>query len=159
MRHQILVVDDSLTVRMDLRAALGAAGFLVTACETMALAEKVLESRAFSLVILDVLLPDGDGIDLLREIRASEHLSQMPVILLSTEAEVKDRILGMTVGADEYVGKPYDVTYLIQRARELISRNDGDALSAPDSGRPGKILAVDDSPTYLDALGRVLRSR
>src|SRR5262249_39548543 len=144
MRHQILVVDDSLTVRMDLRTALSAAGFLVTACETKALAEKVLESRAFSLVILDVLLSDGDGIALLEEIRASEHLSQMPVILLPTEAEVKDRLSGMTVGADEYVGKPYDTTYLIQRARELVSRNDDAALAAPDSSRPGRILAVDD---------------
>src|SRR5262245_57599865 len=157
MRHQILVVDDSLTVRMDLRTALGAAGFLVTACETKALAEKVLESHSFALVILDVLLSDGDGIDLLKEIRSSEHLSRTPVILLSTEAEVKDRIVGMTFGADEYVGKPYDVAYLIQRARELMSRYDASMDSAPDSNRPGKVLAVDDSPTYLDALARVLR--
>ncbi len=122
MKPQVLVVDDSLTIRMDLRAALGAAGFLVTACETKALAQKVLESRPFSLVVLDVLLPDGDGIDLLKQIRNSLQLSRVPVILLSTEAEVKDRILGLTFGADEYVGKPYDTGYLVQRARELMSR-------------------------------------
>lgn len=157
MKPQVLVVDDSLTIRMDLRAALGAAGFLVTACETRALAMKVLESRPFSLVILDVLLPDGDGIDLLRQIRNNPQLSRVPVIFLSTEAEVKDRILGLTFGADEYIGKPYDVGYLVQRAREFMSRYGSIPAPAPDSGRPGKVLAVDDSPTYLDALARVLR--
>lgn len=118
---------------------------------------KVLESRPFSLVILDVLLPDGDGIDLLRQIRNNPQLSRVPVIFLSTEAEVKDRILGLTFGADEYIGKPYDVGYLVQRAREFMSRYGSIPAPAPDSGRPGKILAVDDSPTYLDALARVLR--
>jgi DNA-binding response OmpR family regulator len=156
MKPQVLVVDDSLTIRMDLRAALGAAGFLVTACETRALAMKVLESRPFSLVILDVLLPDGDGIDLLRQIRNSPQCSRVPVIFLLTEAEVKDRILGLTFGADEYIGKPYDVGYLVQRARDFMSRYGSIPAPAPDSGRPGKILAVDDSPTYLDALARVL---
>jgi DNA-binding response OmpR family regulator len=146
-----------LTIRMDLRSALGSAGFLVTACETKTLAQKVLETRALSLVILDVLLPDGDGIELLRQIRATAQFSRTPVILLSTEVEVKDRILGMTFGADEYIGKPYDTSYLVQRARELVSRGLGASTLEPDSSRPGKILAVDDSPTYLDALARVLR--
>lgn len=157
MKPHVLVVDDSLTVRMDLRSALGDAGFLVTACETKALAQKVLETRTFSLVLLDVLLPDGDGIDLLKQIRANAQFARMPVILLSTETEVKDRILGMTVGADEYIGKPYDTSYLVQRARELVSRGSGAHAPSPDSSQPGKILAVDDSPTYLDALARVLR--
>jgi DNA-binding response OmpR family regulator len=157
MTPQILVVDDSLTIRMDLRSTLSAAGFLVTACETKALAEKVLETRAFSLIVLDVLLPDGDGIDMLKQIRANPQFARMPVILLSTETEVKDRILGMTVGADEYIGKPYDTGYLVQRVRELMNRSSDVVSVGPDSDQPGKLLAVDDSPTYLDALARVLR--
>lgn len=157
MTPQILVVDDSLTIRMDLRSALSAAGFLVTACETKALAQKVLETRAFALIILDVLLPDGDGLDLLKQIRANPHFARMPVILLSTETEVKDRILAMTVGADEYIGKPYDTGYLIQRARELMNRSSSVVSLVPESDQPAKLLAVDDSPTYLDALARVLR--
>jgi DNA-binding response OmpR family regulator len=157
MKPQVLVIDDSLTIRMDLRSALSAAGFLVTACETKTLGEKVLETRAFALVILDVLLPDGDGIDLLKQIRANPQFARMPVILLSTETEVKDRILGMTFGADEYIGKPYDTGYLIQRARELMNRSGTKVTLAQDADQPGKLLAVDDSPTYLDALARVLR--
>ncbi|WP_437338722.1 response regulator [Sorangium sp. So ce394] len=161
MKPHVLIVDDSLTIRMDLRTLLTTgAGFVVTACETKALAQKVLKTRAFSLVILDVLLPDGDGLDLLREIRTSEDLAHMPVILLSTEIEVRHRIHGLSMGADEYVGKPYDGSYLVHRAMELVSERSS-ARRAAEGGGSGlsgkKILVVDDSPTYRASLAHVLR--
>ncbi|XXY49246.1 response regulator [Sorangium sp. So ce269] len=160
MKPQILIVDDSLTVRMDLRILLSGAGFVVTACETKALAQKVLKSRTFSLVILDVLLPDGDGLDILREIRSSADLVQLPVILLSTEIEVKHRIQGLSMGADEYVGKPYDGGYLVLRATELVNQRSS-ARRATEGAGPAligkKILVVDDSPTYRASLAQVLR--
>ena len=160
MKPQVLIVDDSLTVRMDLRSLLHGAGFVVTACETKALAQKVLKSRTFSLVILDVLLPDGDGLDILREIRSSADLVQLPVILLSTEIEVKHRIQGLSMGADEYVGKPYDGGYLALRATELVNQRSS-ARRATEGTGPAligkKILVVDDSPTYRASLAQVLR--
>jgi DNA-binding response OmpR family regulator len=157
MRPHILVVDDSLTVRMDLRAVLSAAGFTVTACENKISAQKALRSRSYALVILDVVLPDGSGIDLLREIRSEQASVHVPVILLSTEAEVKHRIRGLTTGADEYVGKPYDSAYVTKCARELTrSHQDHPEPSGPVSGGK-KILVVDDSPTYLNTLADLLR--
>ncbi|WP_437840461.1 response regulator [Sorangium sp. So ce1153] len=160
MKPQVLIVDDSLTVRMDLRSLLHGAGFVVTACETKALAQKVLKARTFSLVILDVLLPDGDGLDILREIRSSADLVQLPVILLSTEIEVKHRIQGLSMGADEYVGKPYDGGYLALRATELVNQRSS-ARRATEGTGPAligkKILVVDDSPTYRASLAQVLR--
>src|SRR5690242_18143479 len=78
----ILIVDDSLTVRMDLKETFESAGFRVTPAETLATARAALAERAFSLVILDILLPDGDGIDLLREIKSGPSAAT-PVILLS----------------------------------------------------------------------------
>ncbi|MGK3982936.1 response regulator [Sorangium sp. So ce136] len=162
MKPQVLIVDDSLTVRMDLRSLLSGpgAGFVVTACETKALAQKVLKSRTFSLVILDVLLPDGDGLDILREIRSSADLVQLPVILLSTEIEVKHRIQGLSMGADEYVGKPYDGGYLALRATELVNQRSS-ARRATEGTGPAligkKILVVDDSPTYRASVSQVLR--
>ncbi|XXT24885.1 response regulator [Sorangium sp. So ce429] len=162
MKPQVLIVDDSLTVRMDLRSLLSGpgAGFVVTACETKALAQKVLKSRTFSLVILDVLLPDGDGLDILREIRSSADLVQLPVILLSTEIEVKHRIQGLSMGADEYIGKPYDGGYLALRAAELVNQRSS-ARRATEGTGPAligkKILVVDDSPTYRASLAQVLR--
>src|ERR1035441_1561156 len=68
-KHRILIVNDSLTVRMDLRQTFDSAEFDIVACETLAAARAEIARQAPSLVILDVLLPDGDGVDLLREIK------------------------------------------------------------------------------------------
>src|ERR1700724_3208599 len=126
MSATILVVDDSLTVRMNLMELLDAAGRPAMACASASEARRVLAENRFALVILDVLLRDGDGIELLEEIRATPSASGTAVMLLSTEAEIRDRIRGLTTGADEYVGKPYEPGYLIARARELVRRG-GDA--------------------------------
>jgi DNA-binding response OmpR family regulator len=157
MKPHVLVVDDSLTVRMDLRGVLHEAGFLVTACETKSAAQKALRSRVYALVILDILLPDGSGIDLLKEIRSETEFVNLPVIMLSTEAEVRHRIRGLTTGADEYVGKPYDSAYVAKCARGL-AMGPSSGAGAHSEGHTGKkILVVDDSPTYLDALAELLR--
>jgi DNA-binding response OmpR family regulator len=161
MKHQILVVDDSMTIRMDLRGALTAAGFSVTACETKALAQKVLQSRPFSLVLLDVTLPDGDGLDLLKELRATPGLTTVPVILLSAELDVKPRLSGVGRGADEYIGKPYDLGYLVQRVSELVEKRQGALATMSGEGGTSlagkRILVVDDSLTYRATLAQLLR--
>src|SRR5690242_6525607 len=113
VKPRALVVDDSLTVRMDLQGALHGAGFHVTVCESKASALQALQTQTFVVAILDVILPDGDGVELLGEIKTKPLWSRMPVILLSTEGEVQDRIRGMSTGADEYVGKPYDTFYIV----------------------------------------------
>jgi len=144
----VLIVDDSLTVRMDLADAFSAAGFEVTLCESLADARRALADEPVDVIVLDVLLPDGDGIDLLQEIRGSPERSAAPVVMLSTEAEVADRIRGLTTGADEYVGKPYDVGYLVARVEELVrTRRPEDRTT---------LLLIDDSPTFRDVMGRAL---
>lgn len=155
MKPHVLVVDDSLTVRMDLRGALGAAGFTVTTCETRRSGQKALAERRFELALLDVILPDGDGIELLQEIRQNPALASTRVIMLSTEAAVTNRIRGLTAGADEYIGKPYDIAYVIRRARTLCER--AQSSGPPSVGCGRKVLAVDDSPTYLAMIASTLR--
>ncbi|KAF0243834.1 MAG: multi-sensor signal transduction histidine [Planctomycetota bacterium] len=144
MKRRVLVIDDSLTVRGDLEEALSNAGFEVAAVETLADARKILAEGTCDLVVLDVLLPDGDGVDFLREIRTLP-CAPTPVMLLSTESEVKDRIRGLRTGADDYVGKPYDRDWLVSRAREL-TRRPGEKEPAPF------ILVIDDSPTVREEL-------
>lgn len=153
MSAPILVVDDSLTVRMDLVERLAAAGLTAQACKSVAEAREALASRQFPLVILDVLLPDGDGIELLAEIRASPVTRDTAVMLLSTEAEVKDRVRGMQTGADEYVGKPYEPGYVIARARELMQRQNTDVAAVAET-----ILIIDDSITFREALKELLEA-
>jgi two-component system, NtrC family, sensor kinase len=147
MSGTVLVVDDSLTVRMNLMEVLDHAGLPARACGTVAEARHMLAQDTFSLVILDVLLPDGDGIELLQEIRAMPSASTTAVMLLSTEAEVRDRVRGMTTGADEYIGKPYDPAYIVGRARELVRRGTGGSQQAQEA-----ILLIDDSITFREAL-------
>ena len=113
MSDTVIIVDDSLTVRMDLVEAFTAAGFKTLPCASVAEARQALGCGPASIVVLDVLLPDGDGVELLREIRASPAGTATIVIMLSTEADVKDRIRGLQTGADEYVGKPYESGYVV----------------------------------------------
>ena len=137
-----LIVDDSLTVRMDLEEAFREAGFETTLCASLAEARAALARGGYGLAVLDILLPDGDGLDLLKEIKSA---AATPVLLLSSEAEVRDRIRGLKTGADGYVGKPYDAAQLLARARELIRE------SLPTRARP-TVLVIDDSATSRETM-------
>jgi DNA-binding response OmpR family regulator len=154
LKPSVLIVDDSLTVRMDLGEAFELAGFATRLCSTMAEARNALLTGSFSLIILDVLLPDGDGVDLLREIRQTATTAETLIMLLSSEAEVSDRTRGLKTGADEYIGKPYDQFYVVARASELLRKRE------PGSGAPRSttVLIIDDSPTFREELKSVLES-
>jgi len=146
MMPSILVVDDSLTVRMDLAEQFEAAGMSVRPCATAAEAREWLTRGSFGLVVLDVLLPDGDGLELLSEIKA--ETPSLPVILLSSEGEVKARVRGLTRGADGYVGKPYDPSLLLSEARRLLEKEASGLWEAPIR----TVLVIDDSLTARESL-------
>jgi DNA-binding response OmpR family regulator len=146
MKPCVLIVDDSLTVRMDLKEAFEAAGFETLTSATLEAARDVGRQRSFDLAILDVLLPDGDGLSLLQEFKAAPATASRPVLLLSTEDEVRDRIRGLKTGADDYVGKPYDAGQVVARARDLLHRRDSRPRERP------LVVLIDDSPTFAAAL-------
>ncbi len=150
-RSTVLIVDDSLTVRMDLADAFSEAGLEVVPCGTAEEARQAFSSRPIDIIVLDILLPDGDSIELLRELRAGATGPTPPVLVLSTEAEVKDRIRGLQTGADEFVGKPYDRTYVVAKARELLRLR-----QLPEARRRPTILVIDDSPTFREELRAAL---
>jgi CheY-like chemotaxis protein len=132
MSGHVLVVDDSLTVRMDLGEALEAAGFKVTLQPTLALARETLGGGDVDLVVLDVHLPDGSGLDFLSELRRS---SATPVLLLTTDPVTADSSLEPL----RAMGKPYDVDEVISFARKAC--------------RPRKtVLVIDDSVTFREEL-------
>jgi CheY-like chemotaxis protein len=153
MNAPVLIVDDSQTVRMNLAELLGAADLPTQTCATLAEARAALAKSRFSLVVLDVLLPDGDGVEFLREIRDAPPTKGTAVMLLSTEAEIRDRVRGLTTGADEYVGKPYDANYLVARARELARRP-----ASTTASHNRTILVVDDSLTFREELKSALEA-
>ena len=149
MSKTVVIVDDSLTVRMDLADAFQDADFRTVPCATVAEARHALLHADPDVVVLDVLLPDGDGIELLREIRTSS-LSNTVVLMLSTEAEVKDRIRGLLTGADEYVGKPYDTGYVVSKTQELLRERQLLSTSATT------VVLIDDNVTFREELRAVL---
>jgi DNA-binding response OmpR family regulator len=150
--NRVLVADDSLTVRMDLDQAFRSAGWTTVLCSSAAEARAAVRHAPPDCIVLDVLLPDANGIELLRELRGSAVAAPIPVILLSSEPELAERIRDVDVAADAYVGKPYERAYVVSEAQRLAAR-------VPS--RPGRavplILAVDDSPTYLNELASQLQ--
>jgi DNA-binding response OmpR family regulator len=145
-----MIVDDSLTVRMDLADAFSDVGLETVLCSTAAEARQFLSSATPDVVILDILLPDGDGIQLLQEIRTAASSADTAVVMLSTEAEVKDRIRGLQTGADEYVGKPYDLSYLVAKTQELLRARQ------VTTGATRAVLVIDDSVTFREELRAAL---
>jgi two-component system NtrC family sensor kinase len=148
----VLIVDDSLTVRMDLKEAFEGAGFRTVICASAAAARQAFADVTVCVAVLDVLLPDGNGVELLMELRASADTSGIVVLMLSTEAEVTHRLRGLRTGADEYVGKPYDIHYVVARARELLRARRAEL----ETGSPSTILVIDDSVTFRETLRQAL---
>ncbi|MCO8269886.1 response regulator [Actinoplanes sp. TRM 88003] len=152
MTQRVLIVDDSLTVRMDLHEAFEADGFGTILCATGAEARAAFVGDDFDVAVLDVLLPDADGLELLTELRGMPSRARVVTVLLSSEDEVADRLAGLRTGADEYVGKPYDAGYVVARVRQLL--REGPAL--PDDRTT--VLIVDDSMTFREQLRELLEA-
>jgi two-component system, OmpR family, response regulator RegX3 len=119
-RREILLVEDEASISEPLAVALERAGFEVTVSPTAADGLAAFRKRNPDLVLLDVMLPDGDGKDVLREIRAS---SRTPVVMLTARGEEMDRVLGLELGADDYVTKPFSAAELVARIRAVLRRS------------------------------------
>lgn len=152
MNRRVVIVDDSLTVRMDLGEALQAAGIDTVLCPDLRSAREALKASDCALVILDLLLPDGDGVEFLKELRSAAPTAGLPVILLSSEAEVKARVRAVGAGANEYVGKPYDLAQVVARARAVVGSTAG-------TGSAKRVLVIDDSPTFREELRQALENQ
>lgn len=158
MKARVLIVDDSATVRADMRGVLSAAGFGTTLCETLAVARKALSEGEFDLVILDMILPDGDGVELLEELRRTPRTAHLPVLMLSTEAAVNERLKGLSHGANDYVGKPYDSAYVVRRAHELTQVPEADGTPRlVSAGRRRRVMVVDGRIDFRHRAGDALR--
>ncbi|MGC2443166.1 response regulator [Candidatus Binatus sp.] len=152
MSSSVLVIDDSLTVRMDLKSAFETGGYACTLAATLAAGRAALRDGIFNLIVLDVQLPDGDGVSFLSELKATIETRAIPVIMLSLEADVRARVRGLTTGADEYVGKPYDKRYLLGCADELIRSRRSD----PAVHQLPNLLVIDPSETFRQWLKQLV---
>jgi two-component system response regulator RegX3 len=118
-RRRILVIEDEGSISEPLAAALRREGFDPVVAATAADGLEAFRTRSPDLVLLDVMLPDGDGRDLLRQFRAT---SRVPVIMLTARGEEMDLVVGLELGADDYITKPFRGAELLARIRAVLRR-------------------------------------
>ena len=115
----LLIVDDDPHIREVLRYALGQAGFAIDEAADGAQALKLAKSTDYDLIVLDILMPEKDGIEVCNELRRT---SEVPILFLSSKDEEIDRIVGLELGADDYVTKPFSPRELMARIRAILRR-------------------------------------
>jgi len=120
---RLLVIEDEPRLAELLRTALGRAGFVADAVTTCADARATLALNPYDAAIVDLGLPDGDGLDLVNEVRAKE--SQLPMLVLTARDSVEDRVCGLDAGADDYLIKPFAMSELVARMKALLRRPGG----------------------------------
>jgi two-component system phosphate regulon response regulator PhoB len=123
MPSKILVIEDEPDIRKTLEYNLSREGYDVAVCGTLQEANKLLEP-SLSLLVLDLMLPDGSGLDLCREIKKNSLLSSIPIIILTAKDDEVDRVVGFELGADDYVTKPFSVRELILRVKAVLKRGE-----------------------------------
>ena len=118
---KVLIVEDQRKLEQFLKQGLTEAGYTVGVAANCAAARDALCETSYDAIVLDLGLPDGDGLDLLRQWRRSGF--NEPVIILSARDDLQDRIKGLDVGADDYLPKPFSLQELLARLRSLLRRH------------------------------------
>jgi two-component system alkaline phosphatase synthesis response regulator PhoP len=129
MAQRILVVDDDREIVRLLRAYLEQAGYQIFAAYDGETALHIIRRERPDLVVLDLMLPDCDGWDVTRVVRSDPGLAATPILMLTARVEDHDKIVGLEMGADDYVSKPFNPREVIARIRAVLRRAHGD--SAP----------------------------
>ena len=120
MADEILLIDDDQKLATMLASWLATRGVALTTCHTAAEGIATLRRRRFDLLLLDLMLPDADGLDVCRTVRT--HDPDLPVLMLTARGDPTDRVIGLEVGADDYLPKPFDPRELLARTRAILRR-------------------------------------
>ena len=127
MSEQILLIDDDLRLSSMVSDYLRSHGYNVSCAPSLKAGRDMLARQACDALVLDLMLPDGDGLDLCRELRSSPRTRGLPLLMLSARGEPTDRIVGLEVGADDYLPKPFEPRELLARLRALLRRTGAQA--------------------------------
>lgn len=130
--QKILVVDDDAGIREVLSFALRKAGFDVVVASNGAQAMEQFQAHRPALIVLDILMPELDGTEVCRRIRASSSDSRTPILFLSSRDDEIDRVVGLEIGGDDYVTKPFSPRELVARVRAILRRSE-EAAAAPEA--------------------------
>ena len=128
MNPRLLLIDDDARLTDMVGDYLRRNGYEVDAAGSLALGRDRLKAATYDALLLDLMLPDGDGLDLTRELRADARLRRLPLLMLTARGEPMDRIVGLELGADDYLPKPFEPRELLARVKALLRR------ASPDPG-------------------------
>ena len=134
MTGRILIIDDDQRLAAMVCDYLGAAGFRVATTPTAREGEQRLKREQFDALVLDLMLPDADGLDVCRRIRQT---SDVPILMLTARGDAMDRVVGLEIGADDYLPKPFEPRELLARLRAILRRKAG--VSPADIKRYGRL--------------------
>ena len=157
-KEKIFIIEDDKDISRLVQYNLDKAGYACTAAYTGEQALDILKSRMFSLIILDVMLPGMDGLEVCRSLRQAERTRNIPIIMLTAKGEEVDRVVGLEMGADDYVVKPFSPRELLLRVKAILRRGD-ERGSAVEIFRTGSLevdfskiqASVKDKPVELAA--------
>ena len=119
---KILVIEDEPDIRRNLEYNLSREGFSVSAAASISEANTLLAITDYNLILLDLMLPDGSGLDLCKSIKSNSDTESIPVIILTAKDNEVDKVVGFELGADDYVTKPFSVRELILRIKAVLKR-------------------------------------
>lgn len=147
---RLLIVEDDPVLSNGLAVGLGLSGFTADTVATLADARAALAHSDFAGMVLDVMLPDGLGTDLLADLRAEGN--GLPVLLLTARDRVRDRVEGLDAGADDHLGKPFDLDELAARIRAMLRRPRAQVVANPSWNGvtldPAALTATQDGRTH-----------
>lgn len=150
-KQRILVVDDDKSIVKVVRSYLEQAGYEVRVAYDGATALHSLRSERPDLLVLDLMLPDRDGWEITRLIRADATLGATPIIMLTARVEDADKIVGLELGADDYITKPFNAREIVARVRALLRRAQfAQAAPPPQLRLGGLVLDVDQRTLTID---------
>jgi DNA-binding response OmpR family regulator len=157
MSTQILIVEDDPDIAELVARYLDKAGYVTTRAASGREALRLIAAKVPDLVVLDLMLPQVDGLEVCRAVRANEHTAGIPIIMLTARADESERIVGLELGADDYLAKPFSPNELVARVRALLRRAHRGAATAAAAGpKTARPLAY--GPIALDAERHIVSS-
>ena len=141
----IYLVEDDRSIRTMLLYALNGNGFEASGFETGRELNAALRTRLPDMILLDIMLPDENGLSILKRLRASEQTAALPVIMLTAKSSEMDKVVGLDLGADDYIVKPFGILELLSRIRALARRAGAKAERAETSYTYGDVSIFEDS--------------
>jgi len=157
MSQKILIIEDEPDIRETLVYNFSREGYDILSASSLLEARSQIESNTFSLILLDLMLPDGSGLDLCREIKSDKYKSSIPIIILTAKDDEVDKVVGFELGADDYVTKPFSVRELILRAKAVLKRGEKESDNVEIKRQFGQLsIDIESHEVFVDNVEIIL---